>query len=129
MIRLAKDQELLDEITDCNVKMNSNGGSRKIHKQGTWLGVGQSYLDDKSLTNIISQSEAIKRGCHVTFDSEKEKSFIVKDQEGRTVKYPCDSRGLYVRETLIPVDCHVSYVLATSVEGYTDREVGRAARA
>ena len=56
-------------------------------------------------------------------------SFIVKDQEGRTVKYPCDSRGLYVREVLPPVDCHVSYVLTTSVEGYTDREVGRAARA
>ena len=45
------------------------------------------------------------------------------------VRYPVDERGLYIRESLPPVDCYVSYVLATTIEGYTPREVERVARA
>ena len=39
-----------------------------------------------------------------------------------------DERGLYIRESLPPIDYYVAYVLATSIEGYTPREVERAAR-
>ena len=106
-----------------------NGVDINITQQGTWPEIGQAYLDGKSITNIVSQSEAIKRGYHVTFDSEIENAFVIKDRQKRVTRYLVDERGIYVREALPPVDCHVSYFLATSVEGYTPREVEREARA
>ena len=110
--------------------MCSNGGNRKIAEEGNWPGVGQAYLDEKALTNIVSQSEAIKRGYRVTFDSEIENTFIVTDRATRvTTRYPCDERGLYVREHQPPLECHVAYINATSIEGFTQREVERAGRA
>ena len=86
-------------------------------------------LVSHTFTNIVSQSEDVKRGYKVKFDSDIENCFIVTDLVGRVTRYPCDERGLYVREHLPPVDCRVSYVNATSVEGYTQCEVERASRA
>ena len=40
-----------------------------------------------------------------------------------------DERRFYIRESLPTVDCYVAYVLATSIEAYTPREVKRAVRA
>ena len=65
----------------------------------------------------------------MTFDSHIENAFVIRDHQDRVARYPVDERGLYVREMLPPVDCYVSYVHATSIEGYTPREVERAARA
>ena len=59
-ITLAKNKNLLENIKGCKVTMRSNGGNRKIEEQGIWPGVGQAYLDDRAITNIVSQSEAIK---------------------------------------------------------------------
>ena len=63
----------------------------------------------------MSQSEAIKSGKQVYFNSQEENAFLIEDQEGYIHKYPVDERGLYVREVLPLVDCYVGYVLATSV--------------
>ena len=70
--------------------MSSNGGNRRITRQGHWEGVGQAYLDEQALTNIVSMSEAIKRGDHVFFDSDVENAFVVTSQEGMVSKYACD---------------------------------------
>ena len=128
-ITLEKNKYLLEDIKECKVTMCTNGGNRQITQEGTWMRIGQAYLDGQAITNIVSQSEAIKRWYHVTFDSDVKNAFIIKDQQNRVARYPVDERGLYVREILPPVDCYVSYVLATSIEGYTPREVERAARA
>ena len=119
---LAKDEKMLKNINECKVTMCSNGGNRNITQQGDWPGVGQAYLDGNALTNIVSLSEAVKRGDHVKFDSRVENCFTVTDiHHGRVTRYPCDERGLYVRAK------NISH--ATTVEGFTQREVDRAVRA
>ena len=128
-ITLAKNKNLLEDIKGCKVTMRSNGGNRRIQEQGIWPGVGQAYLDDRAITNIVSQSEAIKRGYHVYFNLRKENAFLIEDHKGRIQKYPVDERGLYFRKILLPVNCYVGYVMETSVEGYTPREVERADQA
>ena len=50
--------------------------------------VWQSYLDDKSLNNAVSQSEAIKVGYQVMFNSRKESALLIEDQQGRVGNYP-----------------------------------------
>ena len=82
-----------------------------------------------ALTNIVSQSEAIKRGYKVKFDSGVENSFVVTDLVGQVIQYPCNKRGIYVREHLPPVNFHVSFVNATSIEGYTQCKIERSGRA
>ena len=51
--------------------------------------------------NIVSQSEAIKRGYKVKFDSEKENNVIVTNLEGRVIRYPCNDCGLHTREIFL----------------------------
>ena len=128
-IVLAKKISMLQDIKPCQVRMCSNGGNRTIEEEGYWPGVGQSYLDEKVITDIVYQSEAVKRGYKLKFDSDIENYFIVTDLVGRVTRYPCDERRLYVLVHLPPVNCHVSFVNATTVEGYTQREVERESRA
>ena len=45
------------------------------------------------------------------------------NKKGQVTRYPCDERGLYVKSSKI---CNVN---ATTVEGFTQREVDRAVRA
>ena len=59
-ISLEKNKNLVENIKGCKVTMRSNGGDRKIEEQGIWPGVGQAYLDDRAIMNIVSQSKAIK---------------------------------------------------------------------
>ena len=61
-IVLTKEKSFLENIMKCNVTMCSNEGNRSIMHEGDWPGVGQSYLDEDAITNILSQSEGIKRG-------------------------------------------------------------------
>ena len=103
-------------------------GDCSIEEEGHWPGYGQSYLDEMALMNIVSQSEAIKRGYMVKFDSEVDNSFVVSGLVDQVIQYLCNERGLYVREHLPPVDCHVSFVNATSIEGYRQGVIERAGR-
>ena len=61
--------------------------------------------------------------------SRKENEFLIKDHQGRVVRYPVDKRGLYIQQKLPPVDCHVFYVFDTTIECYTPCKVEGAARA
>ena len=53
-ITLANNIFLKENIKGCKVTMRSNGGDRKIEEQGIWPGVGQAYLDDRAIVNILS---------------------------------------------------------------------------
>lgn len=57
------------------------------------------------------------------FGSHVENCFTVTDSRGWVTRYPCDKRGFYVKEKKI------SRVHATTIEGFTQREVDRAVRA
>ena len=54
---------------------------------------------------------------------------MITDLVGRVIRYPCDERGIYVRDHLPLVNCHVSHVNVTSIEGYTQCKIERDGRA
>lgn len=72
----------------------------------------------------------MRKGFNVKFNSHEENCFYVTDLSGRTTRYPCDERGLYVKEVQAPIDCCVyGQCHVTTVEGFTQRGVERSARA
>ena len=82
------------------------------------------YLCETALTNIVSVSDAVRKGFRVLFDSEKENCFYVIDKKtGKVIRFP-HKEGLYVRN-----DAPIEASHVTSVEGFTDREVERATAA
>ena len=63
-------------------------------------------------------------------DTDIDNSFIVTNKKSdRVTKFPCDTRGLYVREypePATPTDCCVHNFNVSHVKGFTPREVKRA---
>ena len=66
------------------------------------------------MMNIVSVSDAVSKGFHVFFDSQMDNAFYVTDEENRTVRFPCNESGLYVKERTF--SCYVN-----TIEGYTPR--------
>ena len=58
-------------------------------------------------------------------DTNWENCFHVIDRNKKAVKFPCNEDGLYVRGPDKPVDCR-ELSFNVEVEGFTQREVGRA---
>ena len=65
------------------------------------------------------------------FDSNIENYFYFMNRRGRTVRYECDERGLYVRRHLPPIDCYVYQYQChvTSIGGFTQHNIERSSRA
>ena len=99
-VTLGKDRELFTDVQNLekNVKMNTNGGSAGIDKEGCWRGYGRAYYMPEAMMNIVSLSDAIEKGFSVYMDSEKDNAFYVTDSERRTVRFPCNDQGLYMNE-------------------------------
>ena len=51
------------------------------------------------MSNLFSLSDVVKKGMHVSYDSDVADEFRVTTNEGRTILFPVDSRGLYVKES------------------------------
>ena len=56
--------------------MLTNAGTKGLDCEGDWKEWGQTYLDPTALTNIVSVSDAVKKGFRVLFDSEKANCFL-----------------------------------------------------
>ena len=98
-----------------NVVMSTNAGQKNLDHEGNWKEWGQTYLDPTALTNIVSVSDAIKKGFRVLFDSNKANCFfVISPKDGHVIKFPM-KKGLYVRDD----GEEVEDVNWTSIEGYT----------
>ena len=58
----------------------------------------------------------------------KENCFVVTSNKGLDVRFSCDDRGLYVRESTSPTDCCVYNYWGILIEGFTPREAEKAKR-
>ena len=74
-----------------------------------------------ALMNIVSVSDVVQKGFHVIFYSAYDNAFYVTDENKRTVRFPCNEAGLYMKERTSR--CY------NAIEGYTPRQVARAKRA
>ena len=86
------------------------------------------YFYPPALTNLYGVSDIFKKGNHVYIDTRKENCFLVTRKKGLDVRFPCDDRGLYVRESTSPADCCVYNYAGTHIEGFTPREVEKEKR-
>ena len=85
--------------------MTTNGRNKVILEEGDSHYYGQAVLDKSTMTNIVSMSNAIKKGFRIFFDSSKENCFYVIDWKERNIHYPYHKKGLYVQEVGTHVDC------------------------
>ena len=105
-----------------NVVMSTNAGQKSLDREGEWKEWGQAYLDPTVLTNIVSVSDAVRKGFRVLFDSNKANCFFVTNpKDGSVIRFPM-KKGLYIRDdTKVVTD-----VNWTSIEGFTQRQIERA---
>ena len=129
-ITLSKDKSAfvdLEKVRD-NVIMRTNIGSKPILEEGKWKNWGKSYHVPSAITNIVSMSDAIRKGYRIVMDSDRSNCFYVIDKNGMTVKFPCVN-DLYVCSPDKPVNWRAlrsEINMSTDVEGFTQREVDRA---
>ena len=104
-ITLSKDKNLFSGLRNVKgkVTMRTNTGAKAIQQEGRYKGWGRTYYVPFAITNIVSTSDAIKKGYRVIMDSAKANCFYLIDRNGMTVKFPCVG-GLYVRGPGKPVD-------------------------
>ena len=102
--------------------MSTNAGEERIDEEGEWKERGQSYVCPTALTDIVSISDVVKKGFRVCFDLDIKNTFYVYKKDAE-IRFPYDEKGLYKRSDEGSADYRV---LATEVEGFTQREVERA---
>ena len=63
-VTLSKDRSKISNIRPVKnkVTMVSNGGNTKLDEKGDWKEWGDSYLCESAVTNIVSVSDAVKKG-------------------------------------------------------------------
>ena len=100
-ITLRKDRSLFTSLNNLeqNVQMNTNGGPRKIDKEGCWREYSHAYYMFHALMNIVLLSDAIRKEFSVFMDSSLDNTFYVTDAERRTVRFSCNDQGLYTNES------------------------------
>ena len=127
-ITLGRSKEEMKNVRDVkgSVVMSTNAGNKRLEREGEWREWGKSFLDPSALTNIISISDAVRKGFRVLFDSKKENCFYVVDpHDGKVIRFPM-RKGLYVRDS---EESKMKETHWTSVEGFTRRQIERAQQA
>ena len=99
-ISLFKDKTYLEDFQDANqnLVMETNAGSKLITQTGKVPGYGDVWYDAEAISNLFSVSDMVKKGHRVFLDTDIENTFVVRSRDGKTIKFPVDSRGLYVKE-------------------------------
>ena len=79
--------------------MQTNAGEKMISEKGTVEGFGEVWFDNQAIRNIFSLSDVVQKGFRVVYDSDVSDEFVVYLRNERTIRFPSDKRGLYVKET------------------------------
>ena len=58
------------------------------------------WYDDEAISNLFSVSDMVKKGHSVFLDTDLDNAFVVRSKEGKTIRFPVDSRGLYIKATV-----------------------------
>jgi Reverse transcriptase (RNA-dependent DNA polymerase) len=126
-----------DLVTDINettetLELSTNGGELYTNKKAAVPGYGTVWYDPDAITNIFSYAE-MEDKYKITYDSSKEKAFIVH-LPNKQVKFIRSGNGLYYYKPSIKKNAisnaQVKDIKIESVEEnkamYTDRQIKRA---
>ena len=98
-ISLVKSKAQLFVKFENPIIMETNSGNKNVDEEGEVIDYGTSYFDDSALTHIFGMSDMVKKGHKVFINTNIENNFIVTNKKsGIVTKFPCDARGLYVRD-------------------------------
>ena len=86
---------------DQGLRLATNGGILETNKQAKVPGFGQVWFDKNAITNIFSFAE-MEDQYQITYDSSKEKAFIVHMPD-KQIKFRRSDNGLYY--------CNVDYAI------------------
>ena len=85
--------------------MQMNVGTKDITQEGDDDLAETVYFCLSALTNLYGVSNIFNKVNHLHIDTRKENCFIVTSKKVLDVRFPCNDRGLYVRESTSPTDC------------------------
>ena len=102
----------------------TNGGILTTKMKGRAKGIGWVWFHPKAITNILSLG-LLEEMYRVTYDSMKEKLFVVHKSELDQVKLKKNSNGLYIIDLSRRKDREYSLVntVQENEQKYTAREV------
>jgi hypothetical protein len=108
----------------------TKAGTRTTKKIADVPGYGTVWYDKTAIANIFGLSELEKKH-RVTYDSEKEDSFIVHMNKD-TLKFECNPEGQYtykVSDEYLKKQSHLINTVKENRVGYTQRQFEQAKRA
>jgi hypothetical protein len=112
------------------LELATNAGTRTTKKIAGVPGYSMVWYDETAIANIFGLSK-LKKKHRVTYDSEKEKAFIVHMNDN-TLKFECSPKGLYtykVSDEYLKKQSHLINMVKENRVGYTQRQFEQAKRA
>ena len=132
-INIFNNRKLFKYIRACHegetVRCYCNGGYQDTSEIGEVDGIGMVYYNKKSLANILSLSH-IDNMYRVTYDSTKEKAFIVHNTNSGDKKFIRSAGGLHYYDTSVTQSRFIMMQTVKDNEAvYTKRELTNARKA
>jgi hypothetical protein len=95
MLSLLGNPKMVTNIRESKttLELATNAGTRTTKKIADVPGYGTVWYDETAIANIFGLSK-LKKKHRVTYDSEKEKAFIVHMNDN-TLKFECNPKGLH----------------------------------
>jgi hypothetical protein len=112
------------------LELATNAGTRTTKKIANVPGYGMVWYDETAIASIFGLSE-LKKKHRVTYDSEKEDTFIVH-MINNTFKFKCNPKGLYTYKVSNEYLKKQSHLISTVKENrveYTQRQFEQTKRA
>ena len=120
--------KLLEEIHEVTTPLHIHGitGVMTITKQGTLHGHGLVWYHPQVSVNILSISK-LKQQYRITYDSDNENAFIVKEHDNDQIKYIFHESydGLYYHDTASTQQIYITTV-AENKQKYSQSDVKKA---
>ena len=79
-------------MADNKLVMETNAGSKIIQEKGSIPGYGDVWYDGDAVSNLFSQSDMVKRGMRIVYDSQKANEFIVWTRDQHKIKFLVNTR-------------------------------------
>ena len=122
-------KDFLEDIQEVSetLYLDTNGGVLKCNHKGTLPGYGEVWYNDKAIANVISMSNAEKKGKYqITYD--KNVGFTMKNLiNGNINVFKKDATGLYI--TPKKTELSMLNTVEENKKLYTKRQVARAEEA
>ena len=122
--------DLLHNVRETNTLMtiSTNGGGLQTSCMGTLKNYGDVWYHEKALTNIVGLNNLIKKGYHVSFDSDVANQFTVTKHNGDTINFYPSKDGLYYHDTRVN-GVTLLNVVSENAAKYSGRQLKRARQA